>query len=242
MIHDSRLWKVLGWAFGVVGPIVCFAADPGFFRRTQSLVPAMNRASLGVYLLAAICTATLASVLLAAATGPIRRGVLLAGGVVASLFALVLLPIAALAALTLAQGLHSGDRFPAEAWLFPLGWVPLGTALVFWRAFAKAPSRADHGRFLVPIAALVAIALPIAAQMQASHWTDRAVRRVAATPTNLRERDVRLLHALAFTADLDPLVRAWMSSPESEDKQALADTYATLAGGEIRQAAVALGD
>jgi hypothetical protein len=92
------------------------------------------------------------------------------------------------------------------------------------------------------LAAAATLSIPVAVQVQASHWSDRAVQRFIAAPTHPREGDLRLLRALSFTANLDPMVRAWSSSSDPDEKQALADTYAGLTGSEIQQAAWLLGD
>jgi hypothetical protein len=75
---------------------VCFAADPLFFRRGDPPLPGFYEASLAAYVLVAICTATFASALRASVIGPVRRGALFAGAIVASFFALVFTPLAAM--------------------------------------------------------------------------------------------------------------------------------------------------
>jgi hypothetical protein len=249
MSHDSPLWKSLGWALGVLGPVLCFAVDPGLFRRGENVGLPWYPVSLAAYLAVAICSSTFASVLLTPAVGPARRGVLFAGAVVASLFALLLLPLASMAGLVLAaEATHSGAHTPElqKLWLLPLGWMPLGTALVFWRAFARAPARPGPAfAFRLAVGALAsvsAVAAPISAQSLATHLADRAAQRVAVAPQTARARDLRVLNALAFTSNLDPLVRAWAASQDPEDKRALADTYKNVTGAPIERAAFQLLD
>jgi hypothetical protein len=241
-----NVWRNLGWSFGVLGPIVCLVADPIVFRGGDPLDgrPLLKPIALVAYLVTAICVPIFASVLRSSAVGPARRGALFAGAVASSLAALVVTPVAMLGPLFLAAAVRSPTLPPemAKLMLFPLGFVPLGTAIVFWHAFERAPAHPSRGsalrrRLIGVTAALATLAVPIAAQRLASHAASAAMSHFVAAPRTPGARDLAVLRALEFTTDLDPLLRAYTSSGSAEDREAFATTYQALTGGDIQLAA-----
>ena len=229
-LPSSRCQDGFDVIFGILAPIVCLSADPGFFRRPEAPIlqmsmpgaPTYGAVSALVYMSIAIHCTTLAIWLSLKPCSAFIAGALGAGAMFAGLVGLLLMPWVAVGVIIFGIGL--------------LGLTPFVTGLVFLRNSVRiclANGPAPSGAFIVLLLiGLVAVwGIPVSICVTASNMVDSDVHNVLDDSGS--DRSIRRLRALRWFASLDRAVRVYDSETDEVRKRRLATAYQTVTGESI---------
>jgi len=203
---------VVGWAFGIVLPMLCLVADPGVLRASGFGMgpPLLGSHAAAVYALVFPAMALLAVWLHRRKGGIFVAGPLLAGGVLAVAVGIALLP-----------------------WSIPLslvgigllGLVPFGTALVYFgnglSALREARARhaAARAYLVAGVLGLAAVGLPLAAQASVDRRAREVLQAAQSGDAARQARAVAALRTFGWLADSSAVFDAWRyADPQVQER------------------------
>lgn len=217
--------------FGVIAPLLCVIFDPVVFRARLMPEPLLGGFRIFTYILIFIEISSLLVWLVcgrAVTRSRILGGILLAGGLFSAVIGLVLLPFSFLGLMFAGIGLF--------------GFTPFLTGLIYLRNGRRALRHAKTdapvpGRRLTPVllSALLALALPAAAQWQVTRLITQATRvLIDDDTTRAAAATWKLKYVRRLTGEeLNELVWAYGREQNAARKARLAHAYAQITGLDI---------
>ncbi|HUR98312.1 MAG TPA: hypothetical protein VMZ26_09645 [Pyrinomonadaceae bacterium] len=227
--EPTRKQRMFDWAYGVIIPLICVAADPGVFRNLSGASGLLGEARPFAYLLSAVSILGMAAWLLwgrrlKSLAAPLA-GLFFFGSAVSAGVGVILSPFS-----------FFGLFFVIGA----LGFTPLFSSVVFLRngvrAYRSASANlADQAALqAVLLGALFSFVIPYVATVEITKLVDEVV----AGDVDTIQRQSLKLRILAPLVDPGPIARSYFDSPEEEDSprmRKLADLYEQLSGADIKQ-------
>jgi hypothetical protein len=216
-------------AFGIIGPVLCFAFDPAVFRASGFGRPLFQEYQVSTYSFSAFEIALLSAWLLFGARLPSGRrfiaGVLVGGGLFCLATGLVLLPFSVL-------GLMFGIGI--------FGFTPFATAIVYLRNGSRA-AQSDNATTRISLAgtlllgAVVALGLPgllsVGIHEIAAHYVQDIVQ---GDSQHVRVATLRLRPLKYFAGvELDRIVDSYATETDPSRKQLLRNSYHDITGEDI---------
>jgi hypothetical protein len=227
--EPTRKQKIFDWAFGVVVPLICVAADPIVFRSGGPVGPLFGAYRPFAYVLSIASILAMAAWLLWGAklkwlAAPIS-GLFFFGGSISLLVGVILLPFSIIGILFFFVGL--------------LGFTPLFSAVVFLRNGARAYSASlmeleDRAAWQAAfLAGLFCFVFPYVINIQIAD----AVNEIATGDVQTIQRQTANLKLVAPLADLGKLSNRYHrfndTDKESPRAAELAKSYKELSGQDI---------
>ena len=227
--EPTRKQKIFDWAFGVVVPLICVAADPIVFRSGGPSGPLFGAYRPFAYLLSIASMLAMAAWLLWGSklkwlAAPIS-GLFFFGGSISLLVGIILLPFSILGILLFFVGL--------------LGFTPLFSAVVFLRNGRRAYKTAltaigDQAAWQAAfLAGLFSFVVPYVINIQIA----RAVHEIATGDVQTIQRETAKLKLVAPLLDLGSVSNRYHRFDDVEKESAranqLANSYKELSGSDI---------
>jgi hypothetical protein len=226
--EPTRKQKIFDWAYGVVVPLICVAADPGVFRSFSGGSGVLGEMRPFAYLLSAVSILAMAAWLLWGArlkwaAAPLA-GLFFVGGGISFAVGLFLFPASFI-----------GLFFLIGA----LGFTPLFSSVVFLRngvrAYRAAISILENQLVwqVTFLAAVFSFVIPFVVNMEMWKLVDELVKGDVIT---IQSQSLKL-KILAPLLDPGPIARSYFDSPEDEDSprmRMLAEVYEDLSGDDIK--------
>lgn len=233
-LPPTPLQNVFDVCFGIIAPILCVIFDPAVFR-SDGLFGASVLYDFRLYAYAeiGIGIAALAYFLLTRRASALLAGILYAGALFSGLLGLFILPLTLLGLLILIGIFGPAPFFSA--------FVMERNASRCWRESSTRTVRFKALR-TAALAALLALGLPLAAQLAIFDIAGRAMAALQTGSEPKYSGAVRTLKLLKFGAKTDEIVFAYQKATDAKQRERLARAYQAITGRDIVDRLTELSD
>lgn len=218
--------------FGLVLPVLCFLMDPVVFNNRfarEGFSSGISEFKTVTYCFSAIAIVSLSVSFFTGRRSPclsaLLGGVLLVGAIGSFAIGVLILPLSLPGILFMFIGL--------------LGFIPFFTAFAYFRnarrSLREAKDGLDRTRWILApvVGSLIVLGPSVLAHFGVKWAVTRLVDDAIRVDQQAVQTDIARLRPLAWAADLDPLLSAYTTQPESAQKE-LAAGYLALTGEDIR--------